>query len=237
MDLSSQERISTGVKGLDDLIEGGLVRGKVYLVTGPPGSGKTTLGMHFLMEGAKNGETVAYASLVHNPDDVVKDMTRFDPSIRFYVGSKKLLLFDLGPVLWRESSHVPTWKSVLFRLREIAEENKVSRLVIDPVTAIEFSIGNPAEKRAELARFVRGLEDMEVTTLLIAEMTDLNRYTEEHYLVSGVIMLHYFLSGGKMVRGLQILKMRRTRHGNGIYLAEFTNKGLVVYPDKSPLIK
>lgn len=229
------DRISTGIAGLDELIEGGLIPGEVYLITGPPGSGKTTLGMHFLLEGARNGETVAYASLVQDPNEAVKDMMRFDPSIQVYVGSKKLLLFDLGPMLWRESSHVPTWKSVLFRLREIAEDENISRLVIDPVTAIEFSMENPVEKRAELAKFIRGLEDLKITTLLIAEMTDLNRYTEEHYLVSGVIMLHYFLSKGRMVRGIQILKMRRTKHGNAIYLAEFTNRGLVVYPDRSPL--
>ncbi|NJF25071.1 RAD55 family ATPase [Thermococcus sp. Bubb.Bath] len=222
------ERISTGVPGLDDMIEGGLIPGKVYLITGPPGSGKTTLGMHFLIEGAKKGEKVAYASLVQNPEEAVKDMMRFDPSVKVYSASKQLLLFDLGPMLWRESSHVPTWKSVLFRLREIAEDEKISRLVIDPVTAIEFSMEHPAEKRAELARFIRGLEDLNVTAYLIAEMTDLDHYTEEHYLVSGVMMLHYFLHEGQMVRAIQILKMRRTNHKTCLYLIEFTNKGLEV---------
>lgn len=222
------ERISTGVKGFDDLIEGGLIPGKVYLLTGPPGSGKTTMGMHFLLEGARKGEKVAYVSLIQDPNEAVKDMMRFDPSVQVYVGSKKMLLFDLGPVLWRESAHVPTWKSVLFRIREIAEDENISRLVIDPLTAIEFSVENPAEKKAELARFIRGLEDLGVTAYLIAEMTDMNRYTEEHYLASGVIMLHYFLLERKMVRALQVLKMRRTKHETGLFLMRFTGKGLVV---------
>ncbi|ASJ03675.1 recombinase [Thermococcus profundus] len=222
------ERISTGVKGLDDLIEGGLIPGKVYLLTGPPGSGKTTMGMHFLLEGARRGEKVAYVSLIQDPNEAVKDMMRFDPSVQVYVGSKKLLLFDLGPVLWRESTHVPTWKSVLFRIREMAEDENISRLVIDPLTAIEFSIENPVEKKAELARFVRGLEDLGVTAYLIAEMTDMNRYTEEHYLASGVIMLHYFLLERRMVRAVQVLKMRRTKHETGLFLAKFTSNGLAV---------
>ncbi|WP_297489605.1 RAD55 family ATPase [Thermococcus sp.] len=228
------ERVSTGVPGLDEIIEGGLIPGKTYLIVGPPGSGKTTFGFHFLLQGARRGETVAYASLVVDPNEVVKDMLRFDPSVQVYVGSKKLRLFDLGPILWRESSHVPTWKSVLFRLREIAEEG-LSRLVIDPLTAIEFPMGNPAEKRAELARFIRGLEDLGVTSYLIAELTDMSRYTEEHYLVSGVIMLHYFLRNGRMVRGVQILKMRRTKHDTAVFPLEFTHRGLLVKGESLPI--
>lgn len=228
MNMPFADRISTGISGLDELIEGGLIPGKVYLITGPPGSGKTTMGMHFLIDGAKRNEKVAYVSLVQDPNEAVKDMIRFDPSVQVYAGTKRLLLFDLGPVLWRESAHVPTWRSVLLRIREIAEDERISRLVIDPLTAIEFSMENPAEKKAELARFVRGLEDLGVTTYLIAEMTDLNRYTEEHYLVSGVIMLHYFLLEKKMVRAVQILKMRRTKHETGLFLMEFTQRGLVV---------
>nr|WP_238565044.1 ATPase domain-containing protein [Thermococcus litoralis] len=50
------KRIPTGIKGLDELLGGGLLPGRVYVVTGPPGSGKTTLGIQFLIEGAKNNE-------------------------------------------------------------------------------------------------------------------------------------------------------------------------------------
>ncbi|AJC71520.1 recombinase [Thermococcus guaymasensis DSM 11113] len=225
----TEDRISTGVPGLDEIIEGGLIPGKVYLITGPPGSGKTTLGMHFLIEGARKNEKVAYVSLIQDPNEAVKDMMRFDPSIQAYIGTKKLLLFDLGPILWKEIDRVPTWRSVLVRIREIAEEENISRLVIDPLTAIEFSAENPVEKKAELAKFVRGLEDLGVTTYLISEMTELDHYTEEHYLVSGVIILHYFLLEKKMVRAIQILKMRRTKHETGLFLMEFTHKGLVVH--------
>lgn len=227
------ERIPTGVKGLDELIEGGLIPGRVYLITGPPGSGKTTFGMQFLLEGARRGEKGAYISLIHKPEEVAKDIARFNPSIYAYVNTWKIILYDLGPVLWRESTKVPTWRSVLTRIKDIVENEYITRLVIDPLTAIDFPHQDPVEKRVELAKFIRSLEDLGVTAYLIAEMTDLDRYSEEHYLVSGIIMLHYFMHEGRMIRAIQIFKMRGTKHDPNLKLLEFTDHGLVVY-NKSP---
>ncbi len=232
--LSPVTRISTGVKGLDELIEGGLIPGRVYLVTGPPGSGKTTLAFHFLLEGARRGEKCLYVSLVQKPEDVVHDMARYDPSILAYTKKWKLILYDLGPILWRETAKVPTWRSVLSRIKELAEDEKIDRLVIDPLTAIEFPGENPAEKRTELARFIRGIENLGITALLVDEMTEMDRYSEEHYLVSGVIMMHYFMYNNRMIRAIQILKMRGTKHDPNIKKLEFSDNGLVVF-NKYPL--
>lgn len=222
-------RISTGVKGLDELIEGGLIPGRVYLVTGPPGSGKTTLALHFLLDGAKKGEKCLYVSLVQKPEDVVRDMARYDPSILAYAKKWKLILYDLGPILWRETAKVPTWRSVLSRIKELAEDEKIDRLVIDPLTAIEFPSQNSAEKRTELARFIRGIENLGITALLVDEMTEMDRYSEEHYLVSGVIMMHYFMYNNRMIRAIQILKMRGTKHDPDLKKLEFSDNGLVVF--------
>ncbi len=230
MDLPT--RIPTGVKGFDEIIEGGLPAGKTYLLTGPPGSGKTTFSMHFLLEGARRSENTAYVSLLHNPTEAVKDMARFDPSVWSYVKSGKIVLHDYGKSLWKGAGKPPTWGSVLMRIREIAAAQRLSRLVIDPITAIEFSNTDPAEKRAQLANFIRTIEEMGITTILVTELTELDRYTEEHYLVDGVIMLHYFMDemGEEMVRGVQVLKMRRTRHEMRIFPLRFTDRGLVVTP-------
>lgn len=231
--LSHASRISTGVKGLDELMEGGLIPGRVYLIVGPPGSGKTTLSFQFLIHGAKIGEKGLYVSLIDRPDEVVQDIARYEPSIFAYIKSWKIMLYDLGAVLWKETTKVPTWRSVLSRIKDIAEDENVDRLVIDPLSAIEFSVSNPAEKRAELARFIRGLEGLNVTTYLVAEMTDLNKYTAEHYLASGVIMLHNFMYNYRMIRAIQILKMRGTRHDTNLKKIEFTYNGIVVF-NKSP---
>ena len=227
------ERVRTGVPGFDELIEGGFIAGKAYLVTGPPGSGKTTFAMQFLVEGAKNGEKVAYISLVHNPEEVIKDFERFEPEVKDYVTQGNLILYDLGKELWGSTAKPPQWSSVMFRIKDLAREAKISRLAIDPLTAIDFPTTDPAEKRAELATFLRTIESLGITSVLVAELTELDRYTEEHYLVDGVIMLHYYLDGVKMVRAIQVLKMRRTNHETRMYRIEFGSRGLSV---RGPLI-
>jgi len=226
-------RLSTGVGGLDDIIEGGLIPNRVYLVTGPPGSGKTTLSLQFLIQGAREGEKGLYVSLIQKPEDVVMDMARYDPGIVPYVKDRKILLYDLGPVLWRESSKAPTWRSVLSRIREVAEAAKITRLVIDPLTAIGFPDTFPAEKRTELARFIRNIEELGITAILVDEMTEMDKYREEHYLVSGIIMMHYFMHEDRMIRAIQVLKMRGTKHDTSMKVMKFSNDGIVVL-DRSP---
>ncbi|MBP1911379.1 RAD55 family ATPase [Thermococcus stetteri] len=222
------ERISTGIEGFDPLIEGGLVKSKSYLITGPPGSGKTTFGIQFLVEGAKRGEKVVYISLIQDPEEVIKDYERFDPSVWNYVQKGNLILYDLGKEVWGPTAKPPQWSSIMVRIKDLVRESNINRLVIDPLTAIDFPTSDPAEKRAELATFLRTMSALGITSLLIAELTDLDRYSEEHYLVDGVIMLHYYLEGNDMARAIQVLKMRRTRHETKMYRLEFGPKGLVV---------
>ncbi len=224
------ERVPTGIKGFDELIEGGLLAGKTYLLVGPPGSGKTTFAMQFLLEGARRGENTAYISLIHDPNEAVKDVARFDPSVWSYVKSGRILLHDYGKSLWKSAGKPPTWGSVLMSIKELASFQRVNRLVIDPLSAIEFHNTNPAEKRAQLANFIRAIEEIGITTILVTELMDMDKYTDEHYLVDGVIMLHYFMddSSGRMVRGIQVLKMRRTRHDTRIFPLKFSSRGLEV---------
>jgi circadian clock protein KaiC len=71
MDTGSIERSATGVPGLDDVLHGGLLAGRFYLVDGNPGAGKTTLAMQYLLEGARNGERCLYVTLSETQDELV----------------------------------------------------------------------------------------------------------------------------------------------------------------------
>lgn len=70
-------RISTGVEGLDEMLQGGLIPGRTYLVKGGPGSGKTTLGVQFIMEGVKNGEKCLYMTLEESPKSLKENVAKF----------------------------------------------------------------------------------------------------------------------------------------------------------------
>jgi len=63
MDDPAADRASTGIRGLDDVLQGGLIRGRLYLVDGNPGAGKTTLALQYLLEGMQRGERCLYVTL------------------------------------------------------------------------------------------------------------------------------------------------------------------------------
>ncbi|HSC07582.1 MAG TPA: ATPase domain-containing protein, partial [Steroidobacteraceae bacterium] len=67
---SKQESLLTGVDGLDDVLQGGFPAGRLYLIEGDPGSGKTTVGMQFLLEGARRGERCLFITLSESEDDL-----------------------------------------------------------------------------------------------------------------------------------------------------------------------
>lgn len=71
------ERVSSGTPGFDKLLSGGLPANRLYVISGPPGSGKTTLSSQFIVRGVRNGESVAYISMHESEDELRTDMGQF----------------------------------------------------------------------------------------------------------------------------------------------------------------
>ncbi|WP_331710457.1 RAD55 family ATPase [Thermococcus peptonophilus] len=228
--LKNLDRIPSGVPGLDDLIGGGFLPGRVYLVSGPPGSGKTTLGMQFLAEGAKNDEKGLFIALFETPDLIVRDMLRYNLGILEYVNSKKIVFYDLGEILLSANREL-SWDELFKLLLEIIKREGAQRVVIDSFSLFESFVTNPEGKRKELGRFVRKLRTMDITTLLLSEMLSSEKYTDEYYLADGVIVLHHFMRNYQMVRAIQILKMRGVPHDSNLKRMRFTNEGITVYKE------
>ena len=82
-------RIKSGIEGFDTLVEGGLLQGRQYLLSGTPGSGKSTFGVQFLAAGALLGEIGAYVALSENIGTLVEDMSRYNPQIDDMIKKKK----------------------------------------------------------------------------------------------------------------------------------------------------
>ncbi len=241
-------RIPTGIEGFDELVQGGLLEERIYLVSGPPGSGKTTFGVQFLAHGAALGEVGLYVTLLESPQNIIDDMSNYAMNVPTLIKMKKLLFADLGPRMeygYMDELHeviTPDYEvghtsvegeapspAVVFK--EIAgyiAEYNIKRLVIDSVSAIRFTTKDLSLEEKEMSRFIRNLKRLGCTTILLSEMTDPNSYTTEQFASHGVVFLHNFLYDKTMTRALQVIKMRGTKHDCNMRGVHFTEKGIKV---------
>lgn len=243
-------RIKTGIEGFDALVEGGLLQGRQYLVSGSPGSGKTTFGVQFLATGAMEGESGAYIALSESVGTIIEDMSRYNLFIEDLMKKKKLFFLDIGPTTnygeydeistlitpnYEEHSvepvdkSTPTPYSVFKNVETLVKQYGIKRLVIDSLSVIRFTSKNPALEERSIGRFIRNLKNLGCTTLLLSELTKPDAYTIEQFASHGVIFLHNFMDKqGTMVRALQIIKFRGTKHDCEMRNIEFSDKGLKV---------
>ncbi len=233
-------RIRTGVPGFDELVQGGLISKRVYIIAGPPGSGKTTFGIQFLIQGAKEGERGLYVTLTEDPHSIIEDLSTFRFNLRRYTLGGLILFADMGPLNIQNMNAVKSGarlketyaQEVFKRISALVKMKDIKRLVIDSVLTLKYGGGSREEENREIARFFRSLKELKVTTLILSEMTDLSNYSPEHYMANGVIFLHNFLNGHTMTRALQIIKMRGTPHDCDMHRMEITPDGIKVYSAK-----
>lgn len=231
-------RVSTGVRGFDELVDGGLPEGHVYTLSGPPGAGKSTFAAQFISECIENDERGLIVSMHETEATLVESMSDysfgFERAIRSPQVSYLNVLEDgnhrfLQPA--QEGDYLTSARAQVRQVSNFLNRNNVGRLVFDSTMLLRYFFGNDPEV---VMHFLTGLKQTDVTTLLIDEMTDPSSYADEHFLAHGVIFLHNFLDAetGNMQRGVQVVKMRGTTIDTDIYKLTFTDDGLRVDPDE-----
>ena len=216
------ERVSTGVDGLDEMLRGGLIKNRTYLIKGKPGAGKTILSMHFLTKGAERNERVAYVTL-EEPEDEVRENMKV---LGFDLSNVKIV--DLSPTsdhpifmdLIEDKIDVRTLDLIISDL-----VGDVDRLVIDPITMLRVA-SSDFDYRASLLRLNRTFKNLKATTILTCNVSDV-----EDSLVSGIIELHTIDVKGRSIRGLKIVKMKGSDFDNTIRPYRITCRGIEVYSD------
>lgn len=223
------ERISTGIPGLDELIEGGFVKGSTTLITGGTGTGKTTFCGQFLWEGLNKGEPGVYITLEEDIEDIKEDLKRFGFNFEIFEKSGTFKMIYQNPF---EISDISS--TVLDAINSV----NAKRVVIDPISLIGLYIKDPAAMRKRFFEMIRLLKKTGVTSLITSEILDneigergggsLSRDGVSEFVTDGVIVLNLFGVGGGITRSILIRKMRRTKHGTDVYPIEITNKGIAI---------
>ena len=226
------ERAPTGVTGLDELIEGGLPRGRITLVTGPAGSGKTTLGFQFLQHGiVQNNEPGVYVTLQDEVSDLTQDMGRYGWDVRAHMNEHKLTIVR-SPVPFEVDAPLTT-DTLLDKIHGAVTQINARRLVFDSIAALGLPDDDHVRLRRDVLRLCALLRELGCTTLMTTEMPDdgsLTTFGVEQFVAQGVIVLHV----AHTYRGVEIRKMRGTRHDTNVHRMRITDKGLLVSPGEHP---
>ncbi|ODS42973.1 MAG: hypothetical protein MSIBF_06905 [Candidatus Altiarchaeales archaeon IMC4] len=232
------ERVKTGIKGLDEMLHGGLIEGRPYLVSGGPGAGKTILCMQFLMEGAKNKEKGLYISLEEPAAELKKDMVSFGwdlQGVKIMDATQEagsgIWLLKTDSVMSKPEFNVTNLIKVI---NDKLVEYKPKRIVIDSVTSIRLLYERKTDMRRDLLSLINFLIKSGCTTMLTAETgsREGNSLMEE-FLTSGLIKLHSIETRGERISAVSVDKMRGSDFDRHIRPMKITNDGIVVFSSES----
>jgi circadian clock protein KaiC len=211
--VSSSERVSAGFERLDTMLGGGLFRGSSTLITGVPGTSKTTLAGKFAEAACKRGERTLFVSFDESADRIVRNLTSVGTQLSTHIKSGLLRIYSGRTESIGAEDH-------LIKLKSLIREHRPRCMVIDPLSAIAKA-GGLAAARAVANRFIYLAKDEKITVMVTAinegdepetEATDLQIST----IADTWIHLSYMIHSGERNRALTIIKSRGTWHSNQV---------------------
>ena len=227
-------RAGSGIPGLDELLRGGFVQTRMYLIAGEPGTGKTTAGFHFLERGIESDETVLYIHGEESMAEIVENAAQFGIDI----GDASFL--DLGPdpdFFTEDPSYDLVDASEIEEerytrsIREKIRETDPDRVFLDPITQLKYIESSKHHYRKRLLSFIRFLKDRGITVVATAT-TDATgtSETEIRSLSDGVIQL----SRGREGRRIAVQKHRGVGQVDDTHGLEIRAAGIEVFPRVTP---
>lgn len=209
----STERLSTGVSRLDTMLGGGYFRGAAILVTGAPGTAKTTLSGAFTLSSCERGDRTIFVSFDSPPAEIVRNLASVAIDLAPHVAAGTLKVVAAHALRGSAESH-------LLYIERLVEEHGARCLVIDPVSALGKS-GNDKVSRSVVERLVEWCKHVGVT-LMCTSLIDVEHRDAEgtpiqiSTIADTWIHLDYLVRGGERNRTLSIVKSRGTEHSNQV---------------------
>ena len=225
-------RMSTGIAGLDDILGGGLTPQRVYLVEGSPGSGKTTLGLQFLLDGAARGEPGLYITLSETADELrmvaASHGWSIDALALFELANDSALDIDAQQSVFHPSEVElgETTRNVMSEVDRV----KPVRIVFDSLSEMRLLAQNPLRYRRQILALKQFFTTRACTVLLLDDKTS-QADQHLHSIAHGVISLEQIAKEfGKERRRVNIIKMRGIRFRGGYHDYTLDTGGITMYP-------
>lgn len=223
----------TGIKGFDEITEGGLPENGVTLISGSAGSGKTLFGVNYLINGANNyNQSGIFLSFEETSDELYKDVASLNLDLRGLVLQKKIFLEHV--LLEHKDIQELDFnlEGLLIRLEHAIDAIGAKRVVIDSIESLFAGITDVGVLRLEIKRLFRWLKVKGVTAIVTGELGQ-NSYTRhglEEYISDCIVLLDNRVNDEIAVRRVRIIKYRGSSHGTNEYPFVIDNKGLSVIP-------
>jgi circadian clock protein KaiC len=227
----------TGIRGLDEITQGGLPEGRPTLVCGGPGSGKTLLAVTFLLNGAlRYDEPGVLLTFEENAAEIASDVASLGFQLPDLIEAKKLVVdyvrVERGEI---EETGEYDLEGLFVRLDYAIRTVGAKRVVIDTIESLFAGLKSDTILRSELRRLFRWLKDQGVTAVITGERGEglLTRQGLEEYVSDAVILLDHRVHDQVSTRRLRVVKYRGSHHGTNEYPFLIDTDGISVLPVSS----
>lgn len=231
---AKEERLSTGVSGLDDILGGGFPKQHLYLLEGDPGTGKTTIALHFLLDGVSKGEKGLYVTLSESKGELLGvaashgwdldsiSIFEMTPQAEEIEPEAQYTVFHPGEVELAD-----TVAAVL----KVVDEVQASRVVFDSLSELRMLARDPLRYRRQILSLKRFFAGRNCTVLLLDDRTAEGNDLQLQSIAHGVVMLHNEERDyGRKRRRLEIRKLRGSNFREGYHDYVIETGGVKVFP-------
>jgi circadian clock protein KaiC len=224
----STERVKTDIKGLDEMLQGGFLPQTANLVEGPPGTGKSTLGMQFIYNGIRyHNEPGLIVTFEEFPQQYYRDAEGFGWDFRQLEREGKLRVIMTSPEVSRADL-----ESVGGTIETLAREMGARRVLVDSISHFDQLTEDPVELRSVVYGFINALKREGLTSILTRESPVLLGGDEGDnaiaFVVDSYTLLRYVELDSAIRKALLVLKLRGSDHAKDIRQFEITDQGLEI---------
>jgi circadian clock protein KaiC len=227
-------RVSTGNESLDDILGGGLLADRLYLIEGSPGSGKTTLAFQFLLEGVHRGESVLHFTLSESSEEIQAmaashgwsldgvTIRELMPSSGSLAPAEQYTVFHPSEVELSETTRT---------MLDEVKRDQPTRVVVDSLSELRLLSGDPLRYRRQILALKQFFAGQHCTVLVLDDLTTSDRDLQVQSIAHGAIMLQQAqTSFGTLRRRLSVTKLRGSDFRTGYHDYAIRRGGLETYP-------